>query len=340
MSIGPAVESSANGVLHVRELLLTALHFGRFKPGDRAPSVRRLAMVTGMNRKTVHRAYRKLADEGILAVRRGSGTFFADVDSADSPRPAVAALLKTLDHCRLEAQRLGLDEGVFGRFVGLAMNGRMSRVPVAVCECNREQVGLLGREIGEALGAPPRRVLLSDLVIQPVEALGSCRAVVTTDCHRDEVLGAVAGLGVSVHRIALERAFTDTLVLYARRQPLVMVVADARYGPIFLRMLRQLAVPEEVVGRFRIVEPAALEDATVDLDRGYLYVSPLVERESIGRPRAGLRRVRAGCYLSEASLTALRAEIALDVAAAETGERISREVDGGAPTAHRAAPIR
>ena len=65
----------------VRARLLTALHVGRLRPGDRVPSVRRLAGLTGVNHKTVHRAYTELAREGILEVRPGSGTFVADPET-------------------------------------------------------------------------------------------------------------------------------------------------------------------------------------------------------------------------------------------------------------------
>ena len=65
------------GTERVREHLLTSLHLGRIKPGDRVMSVRRLAGLTGMNRKTIHRAYQVLESEGFLRVRPGAGTYVA-----------------------------------------------------------------------------------------------------------------------------------------------------------------------------------------------------------------------------------------------------------------------
>ena len=54
-------EQYRRGTDRVRHELLIALHFGKLSPGDQVPSVRRLADRTGMNRKTVHRAYTRLA---------------------------------------------------------------------------------------------------------------------------------------------------------------------------------------------------------------------------------------------------------------------------------------
>ena len=90
-----------SGLERVRHELLTALHFGRLTPGDRAPSVRRLADMTGMNRKTIHRAYTRLAAEGLLDLRPGSGTFIADEING---RPSsVGELQRALNRCRASA---------------------------------------------------------------------------------------------------------------------------------------------------------------------------------------------------------------------------------------------
>ena len=47
MPITPDPCPPRSGLERVRHELLTALHFGKLSPGDRAPSVRRLADLTG-----------------------------------------------------------------------------------------------------------------------------------------------------------------------------------------------------------------------------------------------------------------------------------------------------
>lgn len=51
---------------------------GALKPGDVAPSVRELAKELRVNPATVAKAYQRLADAGVLVVRRGEGTYVAD----------------------------------------------------------------------------------------------------------------------------------------------------------------------------------------------------------------------------------------------------------------------
>lgn len=52
---------------------------GALAPGTPAPSVRDLARDLRLNPATVARAYQGLGEEGVLAVRRGEGTFVAEM---------------------------------------------------------------------------------------------------------------------------------------------------------------------------------------------------------------------------------------------------------------------
>jgi GntR family transcriptional regulator len=53
--------------------LRTLLVHGAFKPGDRLPTVRQVAVDLAVHHNTVAQAYRVLADEGWLELRRHSG---------------------------------------------------------------------------------------------------------------------------------------------------------------------------------------------------------------------------------------------------------------------------
>ena len=55
---------------------------GELQPGNPVPSVREMAKSLRVNPATVARAYGRLTDAGILAVRRGEGTFVAQAPPA------------------------------------------------------------------------------------------------------------------------------------------------------------------------------------------------------------------------------------------------------------------
>ena len=57
---------------------------GAWKPGAPVPSVRELASELRINPATVAKGYQRLADDGILTVRRGDGTYVADAPPAMS----------------------------------------------------------------------------------------------------------------------------------------------------------------------------------------------------------------------------------------------------------------
>ncbi len=318
--MGPRItpRESASAVEQVRARLLTALHLGQHKPGDRAPSIRRMATLTGLNRKTVHRAYRQLAGEGLLGVKWGSGTFFSEArPAAAAHNPLAGALLEAVERCRVEADHLGVASDVFLRFLGLIIGGRLRGTEVAVAECNREQTGLIERELRSALGVATRELLISDAVAHHPSSFSGVRAVVTTDCHRREVTEMFAPLGIPVYRVALAPGFTHSLIRCARQGPVLMVVCDPSYGKIFLRMLRQLQVPREVLGRFEIVgrEEFAARGRT-GRGTGSIYVSPLVGEIDAAALR-GLRRIRPQRYLATTSVEALKVHLALELAMRE-----------------------
>jgi GntR family transcriptional regulator len=57
------------------------IQLGSLRPGESVPSVRDLAKSLRVNPNTVARAYQRLTDVGVFAVRRGEGTYVADEPS-------------------------------------------------------------------------------------------------------------------------------------------------------------------------------------------------------------------------------------------------------------------
>ena len=62
----------------IEEGMRRLIALGSLKPGAAVPSMRDLARDLRVNPNTVSRAYQRLTEAGVLAVRRGEGTFVAD----------------------------------------------------------------------------------------------------------------------------------------------------------------------------------------------------------------------------------------------------------------------
>ena len=112
--------ASARSLYHqIADGVRRALIEGNLKPGDRLPPGRELAVSLGVNLETVQRAYRQLADDGLVTSRVGRGTRVADSidfdhlgiqDSIDALISKAAELgISGSDVLALVSERLSLD---------------------------------------------------------------------------------------------------------------------------------------------------------------------------------------------------------------------------------------
>jgi GntR family transcriptional regulator len=90
---------------------------GRLKPGDQIPTVRELATDLLVNPNTVAKAYQIMEQNGILATRRGAGTFIAEPNCTLSNEERARILTERIDACLTEAVHLRVPrESVRERF--------------------------------------------------------------------------------------------------------------------------------------------------------------------------------------------------------------------------------
>ena len=84
---------------------------GQLAPGAAVASVRDLARTLRVNPATVAKAYQRLADQGILEVRRGSGTFVSESPPTLSRPERRRRLAEGARRYASLAASLGLDAG-------------------------------------------------------------------------------------------------------------------------------------------------------------------------------------------------------------------------------------
>jgi len=94
------------------------IHRGNLHPGDELPSVRDLAENLGVNLHTVHRAYEKLRDQGVISLRLGQRAKVAALRQQPASREQVEEVLVTrLNELITEAFHLGLSASAFRQLV-------------------------------------------------------------------------------------------------------------------------------------------------------------------------------------------------------------------------------
>ncbi len=68
----------------VKQHVLSRMESGEWGPGTRLPSEHELVATLGISRMTVHRAFRELSDQGLVARVQGVGTFVSSVKPQSS----------------------------------------------------------------------------------------------------------------------------------------------------------------------------------------------------------------------------------------------------------------
>jgi DNA-binding transcriptional regulator YhcF (GntR family) len=112
-------------VTQIKEQIMS----GELSPGEELPSVRELSTSLGINLHTVHRAYQKLRDEGVIQLRLGRRAKVAALRETPAGREEIESRLTVrLNELITEAFHLGLTPADFKRLVdGLLKAGRKPR---------------------------------------------------------------------------------------------------------------------------------------------------------------------------------------------------------------------
>lgn len=93
----------------LREQIIAQVSDGILAPGDRLPTVRRLAGDLGIAPNTVARAYRELEADGVLEGRGRAGTFVRAAVEAGRAAPAAASARAAAERYAEATRSLGLD---------------------------------------------------------------------------------------------------------------------------------------------------------------------------------------------------------------------------------------
>jgi GntR family transcriptional regulator len=108
IDLGSPVPAYRQIVNALRALLVA----GVFPVGEPLPTVRQLAVDLGVHHNTIAEAYRVLAEEGWLDLRRRHGAIVLDRSRPRPSRDARPSLVQRLRELTAEAQAAGLAPGV------------------------------------------------------------------------------------------------------------------------------------------------------------------------------------------------------------------------------------
>ncbi len=308
------LDKSQNSTLfeQAREQLITALHVGKLKAGDRLPSVRQLAKHNSVNHKTAFAIYQRLSADGYIELRTGSGAFVSKVEQGDLDQIYCLSILRLIRSSIAQADQLKLDPDKFSRLLRNFVNqSDLGSIQVAVVECNEEQVNLFTEEIRCRLGLRVFPLLIERLKKSDnrlSKFLSRMDLFITTGYHFSEVKEIISPYGKKILELRLNPAFLTGLIAAARRGKVLMIVSNKSYFPAFRQALLSTGTPAPVVNNLTPIDDSNLNQIRAAIsDASFAYISPICRPQVRTVIPQGIEEIRVDTTLSEESLDLLQA---------------------------------
>lgn len=250
----------------LRDRLLNALHVGSLRPGDRLPSIRRVAQETSVDHRAVASAYRTLEVEGLVEIRGRSGVYVADQDQTGSDLMAETAhwLAGVLADAWKRQIRVTEVHELIRRCTVSA------RLTVACVESNVDQMTAYRTELEELFGLETRPVYASAEAEQDGESallqgeIEGADLVFTSHYHARAVLRAAQPLDKPVVVVSLHPEMAEAVARQMDTGEMVLVTAEPEFGERLRAMYAErLPHPDRV----RVLLAERDREAIAALDR-------------------------------------------------------------------------
>lgn len=178
---------------------------GKWRPGSRLPAVRHLEKEWVVNRLTVLKAYRALAERGLVHHKPNGSYYVAEQGpKRDFARDRIE--IENIYREVSESIERGTDLaplGVLRIFTRMAEAELREQPDAAFVECSKSQAAGHAREITDRLGFPVLPLVLDDLRGKRMRIPSQVRNILTTTFHADELASLEAG-GKTVASLPIE----------------------------------------------------------------------------------------------------------------------------------------
>jgi DNA-binding transcriptional regulator YhcF (GntR family) len=189
----------------VRDLIVDRLSSGDYPIGSRLPPARELANELGAHRNTVAKAYRLLAELGLVSLRQGRGTYVAARIDGNGRSGASTQLRDAVASLVAKARRLGVAEDELRRLVVDQITAvyRLEPPRAAFVECNQHDVEAAIAEIEAMTGIRLVPLLLDDLQADRSPVIDAVSVVCTSLFHVKDVSDRLAAIRPDVSVIGV-----------------------------------------------------------------------------------------------------------------------------------------
>lgn len=212
----------------LRQRLVSELHLGLRRPGDRMQSTRDLAREFGADHRVVLAAYRELEQDGLVEFRPRSGVYVTEAALAGG------ASLPRLAAWALEVFVEGLARGVPAPELPERLRRCLEtlRLHATCIECNHDQLHSLCQELHRDYGLDTTPIEIDELESGNDAArrqLGRTDLLVTTPFHAAEVKRIAERAGKPWFAIALASDLSEEMTRLLQQGPVYVVATDTRF---------------------------------------------------------------------------------------------------------------
>ncbi len=188
----------------VRDIIIDRLASGTHPIGSKLPTSRELAAELGVHRNTVAKAYRELANLGLVTVRQGRGTFVVALLDTGNGRALTIQIQGALTDLIMKARRIGMPEHEFRDLLDLQITAAYGSVRRGVfVECNMADVDAAIAEIETLVSHRLSPLPLQRLQCDPIGAIEGIDVVFTSLFHVKEVSDLLAPIRPDVDVIGV-----------------------------------------------------------------------------------------------------------------------------------------
>jgi DNA-binding transcriptional regulator YhcF (GntR family) len=230
----PAIEQSVT--TRIRDRIVSGLHRGRLRGGDRLPSFREMAQETGADHRVVADAYRTLEAEGLVEIRGRSGVYVAEQERLGGLM--LSETSRWLASVMAEAWKRGIMSPALPEMIRRC--NEPGRLRCAFVESNEDHMTAFSAELEPAFGLDCKPVYLDiasdtepehDMDRERLRAaLDDVDLVVTTAFHGALVHGLTEGMGKPLVVVSANPELGYAVERRLREADLTVVCADARFG--------------------------------------------------------------------------------------------------------------
>lgn len=288
----------------LRDRIVLGRYFGCWSPGDRLPSVRDIARMEDVDRKTAAAAYRRLQKERLVRVEPRSGVYLRQEPREDGSGPLQRLHRQWLEQALNTADELGLDSRAVGRMLQAVAAVERHRIPVV--DDDLEHGALVARELAARTGLEYGPCRPTDLPVMAgplrdapfIVATPTASLRMSTGQRQVPVVPAILAPEL-LHRVRAEAA----------QGPLTIVVGTAGLEVELTRALDHgLVAPEDAV---RVARPTtAAEAEAIGTANGRVLVWPGVPEWAVERLNGASGEMHQARLLAQCTLQEIRQQVA------------------------------